>query len=192
MGHETSRMSTPEVGSPGGIGVYNDMIGAISQARLPAANAPSWESITLDGITVDILAFDTGDKIPLFVQTEHGVALEQVIGNHIHWTMAANDAGDEFQFQITGVGAGIGELFQSIGTIKSGDYTLTGNEATRHNYMDIGDIPALNTTVSSVFIIIVERIAPDDGNDTAEKIYVFFNDSHPIFDQIGSRTETVK
>ena len=190
--YSTSNVSPDEIGSPGGPFNYNDMLGSISSARVPTSSAPTWTSITLDGFTTQALAFDTNDYIDLFVQTSHGAQLNQIIDNHIHWTIATNDAGDEFQFQLTGVGAGVGDSFTSIGTIKSGDYTLVGDEADKHNLLDIGDIPAINTTVSSVYILRLTRIAPDDGNDTTENIYVLFNDSHMKFDQSGSRQEYTK
>jgi len=189
---KTSNPTPREIGGAGGAGTYDDMLGAVSMARQPASNAPTWTSITRDGVTFDALAFDTGDKIPLFVQTSHGVQLNQLIENHIHWDITGNDAGDEFQFQITGVGAGIGEAFQSIGTVKSGDVVLAGDEMGKHNYLEIGELPAINTTVSTLFVIILERIAPDDGNDTTEDIIVYFNDSHPLLDTMGSLNEDSK
>lgn len=190
--NRTSTVTPPEIGSPDGNYNWDDMQGAISSARVPTANAPTWEDITLDGFTTQALAFDTNDYIDLFVQTSHGVKLNEIIDNHIHWTITTDDAGDEFQFQITGVGAGVGDSFQSIGTIKSGDILLAGNEALKHNIIGIGDIPAINTTVSSIFIIRLTRIAPDDGTDTTRLIYVLFNDSHVKFDQSGSRQEYIK
>jgi len=190
--YSTSNVSPDEIGSPGGPYNWNDMLGSISAARVPTSNAPQWTNITLDGFTTQALAFDTNDYIDLFVQTSHGAKLNEIIDNHIHWTIASNDAGDEFQFQLTGVGAGVGDSFQSIGTLTSGDYVLQGDEAGVHNLLEIGDIPAINTTVSSIFILRLTRIAPDDGDDTAENIYVLFNDSHMKFDQSGSRQEYVK
>ena len=190
--NRTSKISPNEIGSPGGDYNWNDMLGAISAARVPASSAPSWTNITLDGFTTQALAFSVGDYIDLFVQTSHGAKLNELIENHIHWTLASDDAGDEIQFQLTGVGAGVNDDFVSIGTLKSGDYTLVGNEAGRHNLLELGDIPAINTTVSTVFILRLTRIAVDDGADSAEEVYVLFNDSHMKFDQSGSRQEYVK
>ena len=192
MSIKTSNPIPNEIGSNGGIGTYDDMLGAVSAARVPASSAPTWTNITLDGFTTQALAFGVGDYIDIFVQTSHSVQLNQVIENHIHWTISSDDDGDEFQFQITGVGAGIGDSFSSIGTIKSGDVTLQTGDSGKHNLLEIGDIPALNTTVSSVYIIRLQRIAVDDGNETARDIFVLFNDSHPLIDTMGSLKEGSK
>jgi len=192
MTHKTSNPTRREVGSNGSIGTYDDMLGLVSSARVPASNAPTWTNITLDGFTTQALAFSIGDYIDLFVQTSHSVQLNQVIENHLHWTLATDDAGDEIRFQLTGVGAGIGEDFASIGTIDSGDYTLDGTEAGKHNYLEIGDIPSLNTTVSTIYILRLTRVAVADGNDSAEDVYVLFNDSHPLLDTVGSLQEGSK
>jgi len=171
--------------------VYDDLQVSISTARLPTANTPTWENITLDGYTTKLLAFDTDDYVTLLIQTTHSTKLNTIIDNHIHWTLSSDDDGDEIQFQITGVGGGIGESFSSIGTIKSGDLVLSGN-AGKHNLLDIGNIPSTNSTVSSCFIIDLKRIAPDDGNDSTELVYVIFNDCHVKIDTIGSAEETSK
>ena len=44
---KTSSVSAKEVGSDGGAIVYNDLLVDLSNAKLPAANAASYESITL-------------------------------------------------------------------------------------------------------------------------------------------------
>ena len=190
--NRTSNINTREVGPAGAPSTYDDMQGAVSSARVPAANAPTWTNITLDGFTTQALAFDTNDYIDIFIQTSHSIKLDQAIDYHIHWMIGAEDSGDEFQFQISGVAAGIGGSFTSIGTIKSGDVVLTGSDTGKHHYLDIGEIPALNTTISSAYIIRLTRIAPDDGLDTAENIFVLFSDGHPLFDTIGSLNETSK
>lgn len=179
------------LGIPGGSIVYNDLLGNITGAKLPAVNFPVWTDITLDGFTFKLPAFSVGDTFDIYYQTHHGVALNTILENHIHWTLATDDDGDEIRFQIEGVGAGIGDVFQHFGPLDSGDIVLSGN-AGRHNYLDINDIPAINTTVSSVFVIRLTRIAVNDGNDSAELVYVWFNDSHAKLDTLGSIAEASK
>ena len=188
----TSHHNPREVGSSGGLATYDDMQGSISTARVPVANAPTWTNVTLDGFTTQVLAFDTNDYIDIFIQTSHSIQLNQIIDYHVHWLLINEDSGDEFQFQISGVAAGIGEAFTSIGTVKSGDVLLTGSDTGKHNYLDIGEVPALNTTVSTAYIIRLTRIAPDDGNDSAENIGILFSDGHPLWDTMGSLQETSK
>lgn len=188
---KTSNPTTRGVGSNGGAYTYDDMQGSLPTAKLPTANAATWTDITLDSFTFKALAFGVGDSVDLFVQTSHSVRLNDLIENHIHWTIATDDDGDEIRFQLTGVGAGIHESFQSIGTLDSGDVVLSGN-AGKHNLMELGDIPAINSTVSSVFILRLTRVAVNDGNDSAEDVYVLFNDSHVKVDTVGSLIENRK
>ena len=188
----TSHPSTREIGPAGNVATYDDMQGSLSTAKLPAVNTPTWEDITQDGFTYKTLAFDTNDYVDVYIQTSHSITLNQTIDYHIHWMLANEDSGDEFRFQITGVAAGIGDSFTSIGTIQSDDVVLTGSDTGKHHYLDIGEIPALNTTVSSAYIIRLTRIAPADGTDSAELIYVLFGDGHPLSDTLGSLSETSK
>ena len=179
------------IGKSGAGIVYNDLLGNPSTAKLPAVNDPAWTDITLDGFTLKALAFQTNDYYDIIYQTHHGVALNATLENHIHWTIASDDNGDEFQFQISGVVAAIGGTFDAITPLKSGDVVLNNN-AGKHNYLSIGDIPAFNSTVSSLAMLRLTRIAPDDGDDTSELIYVLFNDCHAQLDTLGSLQESSK
>ena len=191
--NRTSKPSTRQIGSAGSTKVtYDDMYGAISAARVPPSSAPDWEDITLDGFTTQALAFAVGEYIDIFVQTNHSMSLNQVLENHIHWTITTDDDGDEFRFQVTGVGAGITDSFTSIGTLDTGDIVLAGN-AGKHNYLEIGTTSSShNTTVSSVYILRLQRVAVNDGNETARDIYVLFNDSHMKIDTLGSLQQDSK
>lgn len=189
--NRTSKISPRQIKGGNEQITYDDMYGAISAARVPASSAPTWTNITLDGFTTQALAFGVGDYIDIFVQTNHSMKLNQVFENHIHWTISTDDDGDEFRFQLTGVGAGIGDSFTSIGTVDSGDIVLSGN-AGKHNYLELGGVPSLNTTVSSIYILRLQRVAINDGNETARDIYVLFNDSHMKIDTLGSLQEDSK
>ena len=171
--------------------VFDDLQGQVSGGKLPASNTPTWENITLGGIVFKALSFAQDDYIDFFIQTNHSTKLSTEIDDHIHWTLAADDNGKKFRFQVTGVGAGIGAAFASIGTITSSDVTLNAN-AGKHNYLEIGHIPGtINTTVSSLFIVRLTRIVPDDAdNATSRKVYVLFHDNHVEIDRFGSKTET--
>lgn len=191
MGHRTSNPTTREVGSNGGAYTWDDMQGSLSGAKLPAANDPAWTNITLDGLTTRVLAFSLNDYIDIFVQTNHSVQLNQILGNHIHWTLANDDDGDEIRFTLSGVGAAAGIAFADITPLDSGDIVLAGN-AGKHNYLSLGDINAMNSTTSTIYVLRLTRVAVVDGNDSAELVYVFFNDSHVKVDTIGSLNENAK
>lgn len=170
---------------------YDDLQVSISLGRVPAANAPTWTDITIDGFTFKGLAFDIDDYLDLFIQTNHSTKLNTLIENHIHWTIAVDENGDEIAFEITGIGGGIGDAMTSIGTITSSDLVLASN-AGKHNYLQLGDIPSLNTTVSSVFVVRLKRVAVASGTDASGAIHVFFNDCHVKLNTFGSIYEDQK
>lgn len=187
--HKTSNPTTRDI--QGGI-TYDDLQVSISLGRVPAANAPTWSDITLDGFTFKILSFTLNDYLDLFIQTTHSTQLSTLIDNHIHWTIAADEVGDEIAFEITGIGAGIGSSFASIGTITSPDYVLQTSDAGKHKLLEIGDIPAINDTVSSVFVIRLTRVAVADGTDASGAVGVLFNDCHVKLNSFGSLSEDSK
>lgn len=182
------------VGSAGSLAtIYEDLQISFATAKIPGGSSATWENITLDGFATQIMALDTNDYAEIFVQTTHAVKLQTLIDNHIHWTINADDVGKKIAFTITGVGAGIGSAFTSVGTITSPDYTLVANDAKKHKFLEIGDIPAtFNSTVSTCFILRLTRVAPSAGVDTGEKIYIIFNDCHVQWDTLGSLQETSK
>lgn len=188
---EYKSVTARQVGRSGGPVTWDDMQGSLSAAKLPPASAPAWTDITLAGFTTKALAFAIGDYIDIFVQTSHSAKLNQTIENHLHWLIETDDDGNEFKFTIDGVGAGIGGSFTAMTTITTGDVVLAGN-AGKHNYTDIGEIDVLNTTVSSIYIIRLTRVAVADGVDTSELIYILWNDSHVKVDTLGSLEEESK
>lgn len=188
-----NRLSTRDI--QGGSNVtYDDLQVSISGAKIPAGSTAAWTAITLGGLATELIAFQVGDYLDLLVQTNHSVALSTLIDNHIHWTIATDDNGKKFQMEISGCGAAIGSAFTTIGaTLQSGDVTLNNN-AGKHNYLMISDIPnTFNSTVSTIFIIRLKRIAATDAaNETARLIYLLFNDCHVSLNSFGSLQETSK
>ena len=171
--------------------VYKDMYGQISAARVPASNAPTWTNFTIGSFTTQVLSFGVGDYIDIFVQTNHDMRLAQTFDNHIHWSVMSADAeaGDTFKFQVSGIGNGITYSWSGV-TAVSQEVTIGTEHYDRHNYLDLGSIDVPNPTVSSVYVLRLERIA--SSGTEASKVFVFFNDSHLKIDQIGSLTETSK
>lgn len=194
--NRTSDPSTREVGVAGSDQVvWDDIQVALSSAKTPASNAPTWRTHDFGiggGITFSVLGFAIGDYIDFYIQTSHSQKLNTVLEDHLHGTLPSDSAGDRVKWQLDVIGAGIGEDFAvPTGSPFTKEMVLTGNEAGRHNYMDIAEIPAINTTVSSVYICRMTRIAAS-ADDYAPEVYLIFNDAHYMKDQIGSLFETSK
>lgn len=173
--------------------VYDDLQVTISGVRLLGASDPSWTDVTLDGVTVQLLTFDTNQEIELFVQTTHSTKLNTLIESHMHWTVGTGSSDDNYMaFEITGVGAPIGGQFTSIGTLTSNDAQVTSTTESNHNYLDIGEIPnTFNDEVSTVFILKLKRVAPI-GTDSTANISIVFSDCHIQKDTAGSLKEKSK
>ena len=174
---------------------YNDLQVTISLARVPTSNAPSWTTYDFgigSGIAFAVLGFGVGEYLDLYVQTTHTVELNTAIENHVHWTIPSDDTGKKIKFQIDVVAAAIGADFAvPAGSPYSNEHTLTGVEAGRHNYFEIGRIAAFNSTVSAIAIVRLSRIAASSA-EYGSDVYVLFNDCHVIQDTLGSITETSK
>lgn len=60
-----------------------------------------------------------------------------------------------------------------------------------HKLLEVANIPGVNTTVSSIYICRLTRIAASSA-EYPDLVYVLFNDSHYIRDDTGSITEYQK
>lgn len=186
--------STLHVGHPGADAVvFDDIQVSLSTARLPAVNAPTWVDYDygLGGPTFNVLAFDVGEYIDFKVQTSHAMRLNSILDNHIHWTIPSNSAPDTIKFQIDVVAAGIGELYaKPTGSPFVTEHVLDGTESARHNLLCLADIPAVNTTVSSMYQCKLTRVA--SSSEYGSRAYIDYNDGHYRLDTIGSRKEDSK
>lgn len=96
------------------------------------------------------------------------------------------------QWQLDVIAAGVGSVFAApIGSPFTAEHVFTGSEVAAHNLFEIANIPGVNTTVSSVYICRMTRIAAT-SSEYPGSVYVLFNDSHYIRDDTGSITEYQK
>ena len=174
---------------------YEDIQVAVSSARYPAANSPTWRTFDYGiaaGVTYPALGFAIDDYIEFFIQTQHSQKLNTVIDNHIHWTIPSDSVDDKVNFQLDVIAAGIGADYAvPAGSPFTSEYTLDGTESGKHKLLEIADIPASNTTISSVYICRLGRIAAS-SLDYAPEVYITFNDGHYLKDTLGSRLEDSK
>ena len=192
--NRTSNISTREIGPAGGPVVYDDIQVALSSAKIPAASPPTWRVHDFGiggGIDFSVLGFAVGDQIDFYIQTSHSMKLNTQLEDHLHGTIPTDDSGKTIKWQLDVIAAGIMEDFAVVaGSPFTKEFTLSGAEAGRHNYLDIADIPAVNSTVSSVYICRLTRIA--SSNEYGSEVYLIYNDAHYQKDTIGSLSETSK
>jgi len=174
---------------------YDDMQVEISLAKVPASNAPTWTTYSFGiggGIAFAVLGFGVGEYLDFYIQTSHSMEINSILDNHIHWTVPTNDTGKKFKFQLDVIAAGVNEAFAvPTGSPFSGEHTLDGTESGKHKLMELAEIPGVNSTVSSIYVCRLTRIAAS-SNEYGGSVYVLFDDSHYVKDSVGSITEYTK
>lgn len=175
--------------------VTEDLQVQLSTAKLPPANSPTWRTFDYGvggGIAFSVLGFAIGDHLDFKLQTKHSVKLNIIIGNHLHWTIPSDSEGDKIKFQLDVVAAGKNEAYAiPAGSPFTGEHTLIAAESGFHRKLNISEIPAVNTTISTIYQCRLTRVAAS-SDDYANEVYVDFDDSHVKIDTMGSRQELVK
>lgn len=175
--------------------VFDDLQTSLSLAKLPAVNDPAWRTFNYgvgSGVAFAALGFALDDYIDFFLQTQHSMKLNTDLDCHIHYTLPTDSADTKIKFKLDVVAAGINSDYAvPTGSPYSKEYTLVGDESGKHNYLDICDIATFNTTLSSIAVCRLTRIAASSA-DYAGEVYVTFIDCHFRKDTVGSRQETTK
>lgn len=118
--------------------------------------------------------------------------LSSVLDNHIHWTVASAVKGQKMKWQLDVIAAGVNVVFAApAGSPFTSEHVFTGAEVAAHNLLELANIPGVNTTVSTVYLCRLKRIAAS-SDEFPGSVYVLFNDSHYIRDDTGSITEYQK
>ena len=189
------RTSRPDPIDVQGEVVWDDMQVSLSSARVPAASAPTWREHDFGvggGVDYNVFGFAIGDYIDLYVQTSHSMKLDSVMDLHLHGTIPSDSTGDKIKWQLDVIAAGIGGAWAvPSGSPYTAEFTLDGTQAGNHNMFEIADLPAVNTTISSIYIGRLTRIAAS-SDDYAPEVYLVYADCHYQKDTIGSELELSK
>lgn len=194
---KTSNPTTREVGAAGNEAtVYDDLQVSIGRVSFPGVNDPTFRSYAHGvggGIAFTVLGFAVGDYVDMDIQTSHSMKLNSVLDVHMHFVLPnTTDIGDRFQFQLDVIAAGIGSAWAvPTGSPFTAEHVIVANDDSEHGYLDIADIPAANTTVSSVYTCRLTRIAATT-DEYASEVYVKFVDCHYEKDTLGSLQEVSK
>lgn len=175
--------------------VYDDIPTSIINVKLPPSNAPAeifWNHNIGGGVTFPTLGFDIGEYVYAVIQSPHAMKLETVLDQHIHYSVPSDGTGDNFQFQVDVIAAGVNEAWAvPAGSPFTAENTMNGNFTGNHKLFDLADIPGVNTTVSTLYKLKLTRIAAS-ANEYAGRVYIDFFDGHHQRDQNGSRQEYIK
>ena len=168
---------------------------SISNIRVPASNAPTerlYDGGT-GGVTFPFLGFAVNDYIYFDIQTSHAMKLSTVLGQHIHFSLPnTTDIGDKFKFQLDVMAAGVNTVWAvPAGSPFTSEHTIVANDNTYHRLLGVADIPAVNTTVSTIYKCKLTRIAAS-ADEYASEVYVTFTDGHYQKDGLGSAEEYTK
>lgn len=177
--------------------VYDDNQVSISNIRVPAANAPTerlYNHGIGGGVTFPVLGFAVNDYIYFDVQTYHAMKLNTILDNHLHFMTPTDGSGtpDRFRFQLDVIVAPIGGNWAvPTGSPFTKEHIIAADYTNLHVYDDIADIPASNSTVSTIYKCKFTRIAATT-DEYAGEVYVQFTDCHYQKNTMGSRQEGVK
>jgi hypothetical protein len=145
------------------------------------------------GVTFPVLGFAKNDYIFFDVQTSHSMKLNTVLDVHIHFTLPnTTDVGHKIVWQLDVIATAInGTWAVPTGSPFTATHTVAAGDNTKHRLLDIADIPAVNSEVSTIYKCKLTRI---DGTATeyASEAYLEYIDCHYEKDTLGSKTELNK
>lgn len=176
---------------------YDDILGNLAAAKQAPAASPTWREYNFGiagGVEFWVQGFAIGNSVDISIQTPHAMKLDTVLENHLHGILpTAPTAGDKIRWQLDVIAAGVTGVFAApTGTpFDSGDLEPVATANTRHNLMEVAEIPSVNTTVSTLYMLKLTRIEAV-GTDYSGEVYLLFNDSHYQRDRDGSETEYTK
>lgn len=174
---------------------YDDIQTNISNVRIPPANAPTWRDYAFGiggGVTFPVLGFAVGDYIYFDIQTPHAMQLNSILEEHFHFTTPTNGTGSRFQFQLDVISAPVnGQWSVPTGSPFISEEIMSGDDSTYHRLHESGSIPAVNTSVSTLYKCQLTRIAATQ-DEYAGEVYINFIDGHYLRDRDGSEQEYTK
>jgi hypothetical protein len=176
-------------------GAWDDIQGQISSAKLPPANTPTWRNWDhgiSGGVTFPVLGFAVGDYMYLTFQSYHAMELETILDQHIHYSTPTDGTADKFKFQMDVVAAPVnGTWAVPTGSPFTHEVTMADDYSTEHQLAEICEVPGVNTSVSTIYKVKVQRIAAS-ADEYSGEIYISMSDGHYQKDGLGSAQEYSK
>ena len=170
---------------------YDDIQGAIISGRKTGFGTVV-SDYNVGGANFTLSTMSIDDFVEVTFQTPHAMKLNTVLDLHLHFTLHhTGDEGSYVQFQVDIVAAGVGGSMLEVYSGATGAIPIAPTPFV-HQLLDLAQVPASNTTVSSIYKIRIERIASNADEYTGAFV-VEFIDGHVQIDQpAGSREEYSK
>lgn len=179
--------------------VWNDLVLPLDSARVPASNAPSWESFVGN---LNAYAYGVNDFQEFTAELLHGYKEGSAFTFHIHGALNATTAQEEkVQFEIeysvadANTTTGIGDVFpDGSGALLTHELVIPDATPDLSNiYITIGVDVAATFAIGATIKGRIRRIAKSaGGNELTGDIFVTQVGIHYEIDTVGSRTELTK
>lgn len=172
--------------------VYDEIVFLTGNGKVPAANAPNWETFTTN---TNAYAFSVDDYIDHSAEElrhwwKEGTAADV----HLHFankTAQSTGANRFAKFTVYIAYSDINGVWTE--TSKTAEYTIpTGTAALTHLYLDMGDLTLTGYHIGGLVKVRVKRIAATGGTEYADDVYINQVGFHLQKDTLGSRSETTK
>jgi|GEM_PF-3422920 len=176
--------------------VWNDIVLPLDSAKVPAANAPNWESFVGN---LNAYAYEVNDYQEFTSELLHGYKTGSDLEFHIHGALNAALAGGdetvkfEIEYSIADMDPsdGLGDVFPATTTINS-EFTVPNGTADLTNiYISIGTDSTGSFGMGATIKGRLRRIA-SSGTDLVGDIFVTQVGIHYEIDTVGSRQITTK
>ncbi|KKL96904.1 hypothetical protein LCGC14_1839820, partial [marine sediment metagenome] len=176
--------------------VFNDLVLPLDFAKVPASNAPNWESFVGN---LNAFAYQVNDFQEFTTELLHNYKSGSTFEFHIHGalnaTLAGGDETAKFEIEYSIVSAdfadGIGEVYPSP-TIISAEITIPNGTADLTNiYLSIGTDSTGSFINDATIKGRIRRIA-SSGTELVGDVFLTQVGVHYEIDTVGSRTITTK
>ncbi|KFZ25696.1 MAG: hypothetical protein KQ78_02130 [Candidatus Izimaplasma bacterium HR2] len=175
--------------------MWDDIQVSLSNAKTPPSNAPTWRYYNHgvgSGIEYPVLGFAVNDYVFFDFQSYHAMKLDSILETHFHYTTPNDGDTKKFKFQLDVISAYVnGTWGAPTGSPFTTECLMDADFSGTHKLHETGTVPAVNSTVSTLYKCKLTRIAATD-NEYASEVYVEFIDGHIQKDGNGSLTEYTK
>ena len=175
--------------------VFNDIVVPLSSARVPASNAPNWESFIGN---LNAYTYGLNDFQEFSTELAHSYKSGSTIQFHVHGAVNGTDGTErkikvEIEYTIADVPAenGFGDVYPATTTI-DGELTIPASTTDLTAFsIDVGDDTTGNFVQGAIVKGRVRRIA-STGTEPASNPFFTEVGIHIESDTIGTRTATSK